>query len=79
MRKAYFFGESCFAFAIARARDNRNIEMPPDSGSVPILPDEERNPPVDAPPDRPDKPEEEDQPDPPPIREPDPNEPTRFF
>jgi hypothetical protein len=77
MRKAYFFGESCFAYAVARARDNRDIEMPPDSGSIPILPDEERDPPVDAPPDQPRRPE--DQPDPPPIREPNPNEPTWLF
>jgi len=78
MRRAYFYGESCFAFVVARERNNRNIEAPPDSGSIPILPDEEHNPPADPPPDRgPSRPEDE--PDPPPIREPDPNTPTRFF
>jgi hypothetical protein len=84
MRRAYFYGEGYFAFAVVRARDGRNIddgrniEMPPDSGSIPILPDEERDPPVDAPPDRrPTRPEDE--PDPPPIREPNPDEPTRVF
>ena len=78
MRKLYFYGETSFAFVIARERDNRNIEMPPpDPESIPILPDEEHEPPVDAPPDRPRRPE--DQPDPPPIREPNPNEPTRLF
>lgn len=77
MRKPYFFGESCFAYAVARERSNPDIELPPDSDSIPIIPDEERNPPVDAPPDQPRRPE--DQPDPPPIREPDPNEPTRLF
>jgi hypothetical protein len=77
MRKPYFFGETCFAYVIARERDNRDIEMPPDSGSIPILPDEERFPPIDAPPDQPARPE--DQPDPPPIREPNPAEPSRVF
>ena len=77
MRKAYFYGEATFAFAMVRERDNRNIEMPPpDSDSIPILPDEEHDPPVDAPPDRrPTRPEDE--PDPPPIGDPSTNEPTR--
>jgi hypothetical protein len=75
MRKAYFYGETCFAYVLAK--ENRNIEMPPPDESIPILPDEEHEPPVDAPPDQPRRPE--DQPDPPPIREPNPNEPTRLF
>ena len=84
MRKPYFFGETCFAYAVARARENRNIEVPsedpvprlPDSEDpVPRLPDEEPNVPVETPPPRgPDN-----QPDPPPIREPNPDEPTRLF
>lgn len=78
MRRAHFYGDICLAYVIARERDNRNIEMPPPDSSIPILPDEEHDPPVDAPPDRrPKRPE--DQPDPPPIREPNPNEPTRLF
>jgi hypothetical protein len=77
MRRPYFFGESCFAYVVVRQRENRDIEMPSDSGSIPILPDEEHDPPVDAPPDGPRKPE--DQPDPPPVREPNPTEPTRLF
>jgi hypothetical protein len=76
MRRAYFYGENCFAFAVARERDNRNIEMPPDSESIPIVPDEEHGPSIDIPPDHPGK--REDQPDPPPIHEPDPSEPTRL-
>lgn len=78
MRKAYFYGDTSFGYVIARERDNRNIEAPPpDSESIPILPDEEHDPPVDRPLDQPRRPE--DQPDPPPIREPNPNEPTRLF
>ena len=77
MRKAYFFGETCFAYVIARERENRNIEAPPDSEPVPLLPDEEPVPPVDRPPGQPARPENE--PDPPPIREPHPSEPTRLF
>jgi hypothetical protein len=77
MRQPYFFGESCFAYVVARERENRDIEMPPDSGSIPLLPDEEHDPPVDTPPDQPGTPE--DQPDPPPIREPNPSEPSRLF
>jgi hypothetical protein len=52
----------------APRRDNPNIEMPPDD-SIPVPPDEEHGPPVEAPP--PDEPDF--QPDPPPIREPDPD------
>ena len=77
MRKAYFFGENCFAYVVARERDNRNIDMPPDSNSLPIPPDEEHGPPIETPPDQPGKPE--DQPDPAPIRDPNPSEPTRLF
>jgi len=74
MRKPYFFGETCFAYAVARARENRNIEVPSED-PVPRLPDEEPNVPVETPPPRgPDN-----QPDPPPIREPNPDEPTRLF
>jgi len=76
MRRPYFFGEAFSAYVAARLRENPNIEMPPDSGSIPLLPDEEHGPPVDEPPDQPRKPE--DQPDPPPIREPNPSEPTRL-
>ena len=77
MRRAHFYGDICLAYVIARERDNRNIEMPPPDSSIPILPDEDHEPPVDTPPDQPRKPE--DQPDPPPMREPNPNEPTRLF
>jgi hypothetical protein len=77
MRRPYFFGEAFSAYVTASLRENPNIEMPPDSGSIPLLPDEEHGPPVDEPPDQPRKPE--DQPDPPPIREPNPSEPTRLF
>src|SRR5205807_1118542 len=55
-----------------RRRDNPNIEMPPDD-SIPVPPDQEHGPPVEAPP--PDEPDF--QPDPPPIREPD-SEPTNL-
>jgi hypothetical protein len=53
-------------------RENPNIEMPSDS--IPVPPDEEHGPPVEAPPRTPDN-----QPDPPPIEEPDPDEPKRLF
>lgn len=75
MRKAYFFGEHCFAHVMATSRENPNIEMPPDT--IPVLPDEEHGPPVETPPDQPGRPDN--QPDPPPIREPNPAEPTRLF
>src|SRR6266487_3611062 len=49
----------------APRRDNPNIELPPDD-SIPVPPDHDHGPPVEAPP--PDEPDY--QPDPPPIREP---------
>ena len=81
MRRAYFFGESCFGYIIARERENRNIERPTDDEPVPILPDEEPSP-AETPADerrRDPRRRPDDQPDPPPVREPNPNEPTRFF
>lgn len=75
MRKAHFFGETCFAYLIARERENRNIELPEDPNPVP--PGEEHGPPIETPPDQPGAPEN--QPDPPPIREPNPAEPVRLF
>jgi hypothetical protein len=71
MRRVYYFGENCFAHVVARQRD-RN-DTPTD---IPILPDEEPEPPPDNPPDR--APHPDDQPDPPPMKDPDPREPTRF-
>jgi len=72
----YFFGEAIGASIVARGRENPDTDqMPPDG--IPILPDEERVPPIDTPPDQPNPPDN--QPDPPPIREPDPTEPTRLF
>jgi len=72
MRRAYYFGETCFAHVVARHRD-RNDDTPTD---IPILPDEEPDPPSDNPPER--APHRDDEPDPPPMKDPDPHEPTRF-
>jgi hypothetical protein len=77
MRKAFFYGEACFASVNARERGNRNIEMPPPDSDIPLMPDEEHGPPIDTPPDQPGTPEN--QPDPPPIKEPNPSEPVRLF
>ena len=56
-------------------QENPDIETPPDS--IPVPPDEEHGPLVETPPDRPGTPDS--QPDPPPIKEPNPDEPTRLF
>ncbi len=70
--RTHFFGESAF-FAHTGRRNNPNIEMPTENEPFPIPPDEEHEPPPDAPPYHPGRPKNE--PDPPPIREPGPDEP----
>ena len=80
MRRAYFFGENSFRYIITREKENRNIERPTDDEPVPILPDEEPNPPETPTDERRRDPRRiPGEPDPPPVREPNPNEPTRFF
>jgi hypothetical protein len=72
-----FIGRNDIEYIFVSRRPNPNIEMPTDDWSVPLPPDQEHGPPIETPSDQPGR--RENQPDPPPIKEPNPEEPTRLF